>query len=214
MKGLLELTTKTGQVLGLVLILGAAATAVRAQTVRITSPADGTLVKPGETLAVTVATSGSFRMMVVIGQDPIGFTGPLMAPPYRFSVQIPSHISPRRYTLTAVGAIEAGKGTTSDPISIDVERPDAPVSLTVEPSFLRLEVGGRGYLRLVATYADTSTADIGQSTLTTCSSDSPDVATVTNDGRVVAAGPGFAKITVENGGELKMERSISFSGRS
>jgi uncharacterized protein YjdB len=198
MKRLLELTNLTAAVLALPL----AAAALCAQTVRITSPADGAVVKPGESLAVTVATSGAtFRMVAVIGENPIGFSQVLTAPPYRFSVRIPSHISPRRYSLTAVGNIAPGQNSTSDPISIDVERPDAPVSVSAEPSFLRLEVGGRGYLRLIATYGDTSTADIGQSTLTTCSSDSVDVATVTNDGRVVAAGPGSARITVENGGQ-------------
>ncbi len=182
-----------------------AASALCAQTLRITSPADGTVVKPGETLAVTVAATGAaFRIVVLVGYDPIGTMEPLMAPPYKFSVPIPSTISPRRYSLTAIGSIRPDENVTSDPISIDVERPDPPVSITVEPSFLRLEVGGRGYLRLIATYADTSEADIGQSTLTKCTSDSPDVATSTDDGRVLAIGPGSAKITVENGGKTTM----------
>jgi uncharacterized protein YjdB len=181
-----------------------AASSLPAQTLRITSPADGTVVKPGETLAVTVAASGApFRVVVLVGYDPIGTMMPLMAPPYRFSVPIPSTIRPGRYLLTAIGSVRPDEdhNVQSDPVSIDVERPDAPVSIRTEPSSLSLEVGGPGYLRLVATYADSSEVDIGRSTLTACTSDSPDVATTTNDGRVVATGAGSAKITVENGGQ-------------
>lgn len=201
MKRLFESMTRLAAVLAAPGFLCATAALLRAQTLEITSPADGTVVNPGQTFAVTVSASGAnFQMVVVIGQDPIGDSQWLTAPPYHFSIRIPSRISPRRYTLTADGATTPGQGATSPPIWIDVERPDAPVSVKVDPSLLIMRVGDPGYLFANATYADGTTEDVSQSTLTRWSSDSPNVASVTDDGRVTATGSGSARITVENGG--------------
>lgn len=185
------------------LLLCVGSSTLAAQTLRITSPADGAVVHPGQNLTVVVEASGAnFQMVTVIGQDPIGFGPVLTAQPYRFTIQIPAQISPRRYTLTASGVTSPGHGASSTPVSIDIERPDAPASVVVEPSLLDVQAGEPGYLRAVATYDDGITLDISQSLLTTWSSDNTDVATVTNDGRVATFAPGFAKITIENGGRI------------
>jgi hypothetical protein len=170
-------------------------------SVQITSPTEGTVASPGQTLAVTVAASGAnFQMVSVIGQAPLGFSGVLSAPPFQFSIQIPSDTSPRRYTLTAVGTIAPGQNVTSAPISIDVERSDAPTAVNVEPALLMLRVSDPGFLRVVATYADDSTADVSQSTQIVYASDKPAVATVDSVGRVTAVGPGSASISIAFGG--------------
>jgi hypothetical protein len=143
--------------------------------VQITSPKDGALAHPGENILVTVSSSGAtFAQMVVIGQDPIGFSQILTAPPYQFSIQIPSDIAPGIYTLTASGAISPGNGLDSDPISIDVERPDQPISIRTEPSTgLHLDIGERTGLRVIGKYNDCSTIDLTESTQTTYSSQIP-----------------------------------------
>ena len=170
-------------------------------SLQITSPADGTVVNPGQPLAVTVAASGAdFEMVVVVGQDPIGSAQVLSAPPYEFSIEIPSGISLRRYTLTAEGTVGPGQGADSDPISIDIERSDTPDSVTVSPSLLILRPGDPGFLFVDATYADGTTPDVTQSTQITYVSDTPAVATVTADGRVTAVGPGSANIAITYGG--------------
>ena len=174
---------------------------LRAQpTLQITSPADGTLVGPGQSLTVNVAASGAFQQVAIVGGDPIGFNGPLTTPPYQFTIPIPSAINPGVYLLTAHGYTAPGQGTTSDPISIVVERSDAPLSLHSEPSLLRLSVGQNGYLRVIAGFSDGATMAVTKSTLITYTSDTPSVATVQAQGIVTAVAPGTAVITAAYGG--------------
>jgi hypothetical protein len=127
-------------------LLGLPLTSVLAQpTLQITSPADGTTVSPGQSLIVNVATSGgAFQQIMIIGQNPIGFSQAIATPPYQFTIQIPNGISPRKYMLTAVGATAPGQMTSSDSIGITVERSANGSSLRVEPSALRLPIGQQG----------------------------------------------------------------------
>ena len=175
---------------------------LRAQTVQITSPASGTVVIPGQQVAVTVADSpaGSFQDVLLLGQEPLGMSQPLSAPPYQFSFQIPSTIRPGSYNLTAVGVITPGQLVDSAPISLAVERPDTPTTLTSAPSTLSLPLGRTGYLHITGTYADNTTADLSRSTLTTYASDNTSVATVDTYGRVTSVGPGSANINITNAG--------------
>ncbi len=164
---------------------------------QITSPADGTMVNPGQTLNVTVSSSGAtFAQVIVMGQDPMGFSQVLTAPPYQFSIQIPSDIRPGRYTLTASGAISPEQGAESDPISIDVERPDAPEGMSTDPSSLTLPVGGQSGLRVIGYYADGSSVDLSRSTQITYLSQAPGAATVTSEGLVTAVTPGTTNIVI------------------
>ncbi len=181
------------------LTIGTAPLQVAAKTVlQITSPAEGTVVNPGQTINITVSSSGpTFAQVIVIGQDPIGFSKVLMGPPYQFSIQIPSKIRPGRYTLTASGATARGQGAESDPISIDVEPADSPSKIRVEPSSLSLPVGGRSGLRVIGKYSDGSTVDLSRSTQTTYMSESTSVATVTSEGLVTAVSPGSAQIIID-----------------
>jgi hypothetical protein len=39
--------------------------------------------------------------VIVIGQQPFGFSEPLSAPPYQFTTQVPKRIDPRKYLLSA-----------------------------------------------------------------------------------------------------------------
>ncbi len=56
----------------------------------------------------------------------------------------------------------------SDPITVDVERPDAPLTLTARPSaFHFLTVGQKGLIGVAGTFADGTTTNLTRSTLTT-----------------------------------------------
>jgi hypothetical protein len=62
------------------------------QTLQITSPADGTVVNPGQVAPVTVGTSNAnFDMVIVVANSPIPDSEVSTAPPYKFSIQIPSN---------------------------------------------------------------------------------------------------------------------------
>ena len=156
------------------------------------------MINPGQSLTVTVVVSpnGAFQQVTVIGSDPVGFSQTLTAPPFQFSVQIPSNVRPGTYTLTASGLVTPGQVVNSDPIGIIVERPDTPVSLRVEPSVLQLAFGHKGYLRVLATFGDGTTIDLTQSSLTAFSQPSP-VANVGAYGIVtpVAAGSAYIGVT-------------------
>ncbi len=158
-------------------------------------------VSPGDKITVTVEVSGGSVPFVGLGiENPIGYSEVLFAAPYQFSVQIPSRVSLRRYTVVA-GLVGKGKEGSVAAISIDVERPDGPTKLEVEPSLLVPAAGAMGYLSAYATYSDGTRVEVTQSTLTRWSSDSPDVAAVTEAGQVSAIRPGSAKIFVQNGGQ-------------
>lgn len=184
-------------------------------SLRITSPANGTIVHPGQSLTVTVEASpaGAFQQVIVIGWDPIGFAQPLSAPPYRFTIQIPIKIVPRRYLLTADGMTSPGHGATSDPIEIVVERSGSPIRLHVEPSLLDLSLSEKGYLRVVGEYADGTSTDVTNSTKIVFSSSTPTVATAQPYGIVIPVAPGSAKI-IATCGTVKAEIPVRVRGNS
>ena len=172
---------------------------LRAQaTIQITSATEGTVVHPGDTVVTVSASGATFAEMIIFGEDPIGVSQILAVSPYEFSIQIPTSITPGLYSLTASGAISPGNGIESNPISIDIERPDQPSSISVEPTSLVLTVGERTGVRVIGTYSDDSTAVLTESTQTTYASQNPDIVTVSADGFATALAPGSTQITINN----------------
>ena len=176
--------------------LSVAITPLAAQSLQITSPTAGTIVNPGQSVAVTVTGAGTFSDVTIIGQTPFGSSDQaLSAPPYQFTIEVPGSISPGQYTLTAVG-ITSSAFIYSTPVLVDVERPDSPVSISTEPSLLSLYPGQMGYLRVIGTFSDGTSLDLTQSTTTTFSSSATTVATVSAFGIVTPVGPGSAQILI------------------
>lgn len=172
---------------------------IAAQTLRITEPKTGTIVNPGQVVTVVVEASpaSAFKGILIIGGGPIGFSDTLTAPPFRLSFQIPPHVRPNWYTLTAHGSIAPGQWAHSDPIRVAVERPDNPVSLAAEPSILVFRLAGdQCTFRVVGKFPDGSLVDVHESTYIKYQSDAPGVATVDPDGVATAVGPGSARITI------------------
>jgi hypothetical protein len=170
-----------------------------AQSLQITAPASGTTVHPGQSVAVTVSASGAFQQVILGSRAPIGFSQPLSAPPYQFTLQIPANTQPGNYPLTAVGAVTPGNPIYSNAIALVVERTDAPVSVRVQPSLLRLyTVGQKGYLLVIGAFADGTTHDLTKSSLTSFTSDQF-VSTVAANGIVTALAPGSGFVNVAYG---------------
>src|SRR5687767_15211465 len=99
----------------IVLIFGFFSPLLSAQlSLQITTPANKTIVRPGQSLAVQVsATGGTFQQVVILAGHPLHSSQILTAPPYNFTIQIPTNASPGTYSLTASGAIAPGQGTES-----------------------------------------------------------------------------------------------------
>jgi hypothetical protein len=166
-------------------------------TLKITSPANGTVFNPGQTITVSVNPSGpGFSMIGLGGEDPLGFAGFVSTSPYQFSIQIPTTITPKRYTLTAMGVVPQAQAVASPQITIAVERPDSPVRLNVQPSQLEFSVGENTYVTVSGTYSDGSTAFLNEAASTTFVSNSPAIATVDNYGKVTAVSSGSTTIVV------------------
>jgi hypothetical protein len=170
-------------------------------TVKITSPKDGALVISGQLLTVTVdATPFAFQKVFLEGEDPIRTSKMLTAPPYEFQISIPLDFVPGTRMFNAVGVIRPGFTVDSDPITIDIERPDSPRELRTDSrSGLYLNVGHSLTFPIFGVFGDGSEIDLGHSTRTAYLSDNTAVTTVESNGLVTAAGPGSAKITVTNG---------------
>ncbi len=165
-------------------------------TLRITSPAEGTVIQPGETVRFQVEASGNFKSVSVGGENPISSSDVRTSPPYEFTIQIPTRIGLRTYQFTAVGFVGPGEMIHSQPIKLDVQRKERPVSTRVQPRTLRLAVGETGYLVVTGTYPDGSASTITEATTTEYVSKSPEVATVKRDGRVTAVAPGTTQIVI------------------
>jgi hypothetical protein len=160
---------------------------------RITAPTDGTVVTPGQTVTViaTAAQGITFSKVLIIGEDPIGFSNIQTNPPFQFLVPVPQDISPGRYYLTASGVIVPGRGAESDPVALVVERTDSPIKMTVQPPKIILDSKGEQIpLMVMGIFADGSSSEITRSSYTTYRSNDANIAAVSASGVVTAAGSG------------------------
>jgi hypothetical protein len=179
-------------------------------SVQITSPASGIVVHPGQTLNLSVAVSGGPVSGVAIIGELSGISQIQTSAPYQFSIQVPpSGMAPEIYDYYAVGIAASGP-VYSAPIAVDLERPDSPVSISVQEQSLVFDSLGQTQSLLVCgNYADGTTLNISQSSLTTYSLTSGSPAPVTvapNDlitsvavgtGRIVVNGQYWVPVTVQ-----------------
>jgi hypothetical protein len=141
------------------------------QSLQITSPASGTIVSPGQAISVTVAASGTFQGVMVIAGNPIGFSQSLSAAPFQFTLQIPTRIQPGQYPLGAMGYTSPGHPVFSSPITLKVERSDTLVSISIQPPLLHFStIGVTSRVRVLGSFADGTTTDLTNSSLTSYSS--------------------------------------------
>jgi len=161
------------------------------------------VVHPGETIAVNVSASGGqFLGILIIGEDPIGFTTEKGPPPYKVAVKIPVKIRPGRYLLSAQSIDQSTREPIfSKSIAIDVERPDWPKSLTTDagPYPFELRIGAQIPIQVLGTYSDGSVVDLSRSRLTKYVSRDPAVVTVTDEGNTTGVAPGTTSIEIRHG---------------
>ena len=175
---------------------------------RITSPKNLIVVNPGETIFVDVAVSGESLIGAnIAAEDPIKDSQVLTAPPYHFSITIPTEIRPGLYNLTAEGRSPHSELQGSKPVSIDVELPGSPQSIATDLSRLELAVGDQSGVAVIGTYADGSTVDLTKSTRTKYTATRADVASVSSDGLVTGLAVGSTEIVIRHKGH-KAEVSV------
>jgi hypothetical protein len=182
----------------IVLIFGFFSPLLSAQfSLQITTPANKTIVRPGQSLAVQVsATGGTFQQVVILAGHPLHSSQILTAPPYNFTIQIPTNASPGTYSLTASGAITPGQGTESEPIDIVVEPATSPSSLIIRPSVVSIWPGTDAPLHVTGRFASGPKLNMTYSSLITYSSENPAIATVDKLGLITAVAPGKTVVGV------------------
>jgi len=182
---------------------------------QITSPADNTLVAPGQSVSVLVAAvSGvALTQVVVIGQNPFGFTNVSTSPPYQFSIMVPSKLALRKYLLTAFGTTPDGQMVQSQPTRLDVERPDLPTRISADRADLTFDSQGTQLpLHFFGTFSDGSFLDVTESSSVAYKSSNPLVAVIDSGGIVTAVGLGNCSVTAtytQGGQNVQVSVSIT-----
>jgi len=183
--------------LGILFVVGTVPSQPRAQTnpVKITAPADGTVVAPGDNVIVTVIGNDLGTVLLVTSN----IVDTVTEPPFTFVLMIP---------LEAVGpmpVIALGKDRSNnlhtDQIAITV-RPTANLdSLDVGSSMVRFSglSGLQRQLTVKGIYSDGVKRDVTNGeTGTSYLSNDPNVVTVDEDGLLQVQANGEAIITVSN----------------
>jgi hypothetical protein len=164
---------------------------------QITSPASGSIVNPGQVASVSVTSPSnvSFAKVVVIGEDPIGFSSIQTGVPAQFALTIPNSISCGTYMLTALGITSSGQSVSSNQVLIDVERPDMPVSISASITGITLGSPGESFpIKFLGTFADGSVLDLTESSKIAYSVSNSSVATIDANGIVAAVTPGLTSV--------------------
>lgn len=182
------------------LVIASACVAQQPQ-LQISSPVDGAVVNPGQTILVTVTSPANivFTSVAVAAEDPLDLANIATSVPAQFSLTIPTNIPCGKYMLTADGTTAAGQTVESAPILIDVEHSDPALGLSASIiSFSFKSTGDQSSARIFATFGGNIVADATRSTLMSYTSSDATIATVdASSGSVLvtAVAPGMATIT-------------------
>jgi hypothetical protein len=184
---------------------------------RIISPVNGAVVRPGGKLTVKVAGRGEYSSMSVIGEARLGepwffrslfppVLGKPLARPWDAVLDFPLKMPPGLYSLKASGTAMSGSEVESDTINIDLEPPKIP-PVTFSPPALRIPVGGcvavregsphtcEQTLSVFGTYPDGTRVSLNESTTIHCVSQAPSIA-LSKDGVLIGVSAGSTKIVV------------------
>jgi hypothetical protein len=180
------------------------------EQLRILSPASGLVVRPGQTVTITVSADSAVQKLVLIGQHPLGMArlasdgaagtvaqGPAQGLPLQFLLTIPTAIRPGIYRVIAVGRTTSSGAVESKALAVDVERPDQPIRIWAEPSIIQFtHLGDQIPLRVLGAFADGSRTELTRSSRTTFASSDSRIASITAEGMVTAVQAGRTSILV------------------
>jgi hypothetical protein len=165
-------------------------------SLRITAPAAGTIVNPGQSIKVVVEASGVFKN-VGVGCKPIGGSDMLAAPPYQWTIEVPKDAVPGPCPLTAVGFGPPPQPVDSESVGILVELPDdAALRLVAEYPELEFHKGDTFGQLIWGLFPDGRRVDLTNSSRISFKSSAPNVAAVDYRGVITAVAPGSATETI------------------
>ena len=165
---------------------------------QITSPVSQSTALEGQSITITVSADPSVQYVSVFTQSPLPEAQPTSVAA-QFVLTLPTNIPPGRYQLTAFG-IAGSSDVASAPVQIDVERQDAPVSISVQPTFVTIgTIGSPQPISVQGTFSDGSVLSLKNSSLVTYYSENTSVVTVAPGGWMTAVGAGNAGVSVQYG---------------
>ncbi|HXP88869.1 MAG TPA: hypothetical protein VN841_29385 [Bryobacteraceae bacterium] len=178
-------------------------------TLRIVSPANGAVVRPGQKLMVKLTGAGDYVGVLVGGEVAMGvIDAPLGKPPWTVLVEFSSETEPGKAQLAALGRTVSGEDVASNSIEIDVEPVEIP-PVEFSPSALIIPLGGciavsdeasavcQPGLRVWGIHADGTRVSLNRSTRIKFVSQSPSVTTLNRDGTaLLGLSRGSTKVVV------------------
>lgn len=196
----LLLLLASGQLLITLSAITSAAQSQTAPQLQITSPANHAIIPSGQPLTVTVTSPSKteFSMLAAIGEEPFGFDVLADSLPARFTFEIPADASSGSHRLYVSGRTVTGQDVDTEPVDVDIERPDMPLGLELLNGSSTIyfdDPGERLPLTVLAAFLDKSVVDVTQSTYLTLESMDPSIATI-DRGMVVSVAPGLTYICV------------------
>jgi hypothetical protein len=166
---------------------------------QITSPSNQAQYTEGQTYTISLSADPSVTNIYVTTPSPLPAAQPTSSP-IQFTLTLPTNIPPGYYNIGAIGATASGD-VEAAPVMVDIERQDAPVSITAQPLVMNLQaVGQQAPISVWGTYADGTQLFISNSPQTHYKSANTQIATVGAtgyyNGSVTSAGIGQTSITV------------------
>lgn len=183
------------------------------QRLQIESPADGTVVHPGQTIKVRVTSSTDRTLSSLFVLSPLSDLPPNVVSksvPVELVVTIPSNVEKAGpYPFRAMGTTPAGELVESDFITLDVERDDMPVSLWSQFDKHFFTAKGQSVpMMLTATFSDGKIIEVKESASINYHSTDTKVVTVDEAGTATAVETGTAAIIVSyknpNGPDVRL----------
>ena len=172
---------------------------VTADALRITAPTEGTIVHPGQEIFVTVSASGGpFRGVAAFLSLDVFVDS--VVQPYWFFLTVPASAKIGPTDINAMGNTEATH-VFSSPVTIDVEREDAPQSLSTDVNardWASTWVGGHGHFRVYGKYPDDPRVDLTKSTFTTYETSSEGILSIEKDGWFKGLAAGSATVVIRH----------------
>jgi len=187
--------------IGLGLTMGLGGLLAQQPTLTITSPADHAVLHAGDAFTVNVEATGA-RFVGVAMVWP--FQMPLLVnrekPPFTFTFSIPKKVKPGLYQLIAEGRTDSQQHVTSNQVWIDIERPDAPISITLDPDEPYVVYLDAPLVIVVrGTYKDGFTTLLNQSTRTKFVSQDTRIVRIQNGGGLVGVAAGSTDVVIQVG---------------
>lgn len=187
-------------------------------TLTIQSPAAGTIVSPGQsvTISVSVGPPGVSRDVALVGEifpEPAVKSGSGVL---TFDVTVPQLKRMGKTVITAIDITSpppaSGGRVTSPSWFLNVEQPDSPTQVTIDPVQIGFRfVGGERYFTVAGKFLG-GAVDLSRSARVTFRSSDLRIATVSADGLVTAVGAGRARIDVLYAGAVLAGIPVTISG--